>query len=437
MNDNYNDRIINDALRMSGYYPLRPMQLWMIDSQFYKLHSTMLNQSILWKLSPEIDLNRLAQAINEILETYDVFRCRLVFHPRTDDICQRFDGEIIPAKIEKLSDEEFEERKKNLMIPYELHNKPLYRINLLETPSAKYIYLDMYHSIMDGTAIILLFMREMNLRYSGKKIKRDPASYADYILEDMKVSTEEFEAGAKHWLDTLDKIDEKNPFDGADLFDETINEENFDWKKGYLAQPIKNVTRDFFVTTKSQEHIFFFAAALLTLAKVSGKKSSIMDYLHIGRYNSFELRLMGAMIEQFPVYCEFEDGMTAEDLTKTIEEKLKISMTYRKSLGVAYNSEKDICPTFVFQKKIHETMNNMTVGGYRAEKIELPENEYSVTENTLDVEVNQSADGTYWVEYTYGTMLYSDDAIKNIAATFDEIVLKLQDKNVLIADILK
>ena len=112
MEDNYKDRIINDALRARGYYPLRPMQLWIVDSQFYKVKSTMMNLAGLWRLSPEVDLNRLAQAVNETLNAYDIFRCRLVFHPETNDICQRFDGEIIPVEVEKISDEEFEERKK-------------------------------------------------------------------------------------------------------------------------------------------------------------------------------------------------------------------------------------------------------------------------------------------------------------------------------------
>ena len=87
MEDNYKDRIINDTLRTRGYYPLRPMQLWIVDSQFYKVKSTMMNLARLFKLSPEVDLNRLAQAVNDTLNNHDIFRCRLVFHPETSDIC--------------------------------------------------------------------------------------------------------------------------------------------------------------------------------------------------------------------------------------------------------------------------------------------------------------------------------------------------------------
>ena len=101
MEDGYKERIINDALRTRGYYPLRAMQLWIVDSQFYKAKSTMMNNGVLLKLQPQIDLNRLAQAVNDTLNNYDIFRCRLVFHPVTNDICQRFDGKILSVKIEK------------------------------------------------------------------------------------------------------------------------------------------------------------------------------------------------------------------------------------------------------------------------------------------------------------------------------------------------
>ena len=107
---NYTTRIVNYALKTSGFYPLRPMQLWLIDTHFNKANSTMMNIGVLYKYDDSIDLERLAQAINETVARYNIFRCRLVFHEGTSDICQRFDGDIIPVKVEKLSDAEFEER---------------------------------------------------------------------------------------------------------------------------------------------------------------------------------------------------------------------------------------------------------------------------------------------------------------------------------------
>lgn len=436
-NDKY--RIINDALRTRGYYPLRPMQLWIVDSQFYKVNSTMMNLARMWKLSPEVDLNRFAQAVNETLQAHDIFRCRLVFHPETNDICQRFDGELVPITVEKISDEEFEARKKTLMQPYQIINQPLYRNYIFETPTAKYYFIDFYHAIMDGMAIVTLFIGEVNSRYKGKKITHQTLNYSDYILKDIKISKEELDAGNKYWMDTLNKFDLRKHFltpDLIELDDDTIEENPTDWKKGYIVVTVKNITEKYFLESKYKEHIFFFTATMLAIAKSTGSKDAIMDFVHNGRYSLQERRLMGIMIEQYPVHCEFEDGMSVKNLFDSIEEKMNTCFKYRKSLGTAYNSGLDICPTFIFQKKIHSTVKNLNIGGYNSEEIELPPNEWSASENTLDVEVNLSDEKDYYIEYNYDASLYSESAIKKFAATLDEIVLQLQDENKLISEIL-
>ena len=363
-----------------------------------------------------------------------------MFHPETNDICQRFDGEIIPVEVEKISDEEFEQRKKILMQPYKIINQPLYRINIFETPTAKYYFFDFYHAIMDGTSIIMLFIGDVNSRYKGKKITRQPLNYADYILEDMKISKEEFDAGSKFWMDTLNKFDVRKNFVAMDLVeleDEVVLERDTDWEKGYIAVTVKNITEKYFLKARYKEHIFFFAAAMLAIAKSTGSKNAIMDFVHNGRYNMQERRLMGAMIEQYPICCEFEDDMSVQNLFESIEEKMNTCFKYRKSLGTAYNSGLDICSTFIYQKKIYTTIKNLNIGGYNSEEIEIPPNEWSASENTLDVEVNLSDEGNYYIEYNYDASLYSKSAIEKFAATLDEIVLQLQDEQKLIFEILK
>ena len=71
-----------------------------------------------------------------------------------------------------------------------------------------------------------------------------------------------------------------------------------------------------------------------------------------------------------------------------------------------------------------------------SEELEIPPNEWSASENTLDVEVNLSDEGNYYIEYNYDASLYSERTIEKFAATLDEIVLQLQDEQKLISEIL-
>lgn len=427
MENSYETRIINCALKAYGYYPLRAMQLWLVDTHFKKANSTMLNIGALAKVPAEINLERLAQAINETLDNYDVFHCRLMFHPDTRDICQRFDGEIFPVQIEKISDEEFERRKEFLQEPYEIINQPLYRIYLFETPTSKYMYLDFYHVIIDGTAIGILFWREVEMRYLGKKIKHQPLRYADYILDELRVSPEELAEGNKFWREITGEFDETKHLPPPDIQSEqTLTENHFEAK-------VENITHKYFLKTGRKETFYFLAATMLAIAKLSGAKSSNMSLIHNGRNTMQERRLMGVMLEEFPINFSFEKDLNVDELLNGLENKFNTCMKYRRSLGTTYaEGLQEICASFIFQKKIYSA----TIGGQEFENIDLPPNKWAATDNILDIEVNMTEDDEYYIFIDYDAGRYSENALEKFVATFNEIVAKLQAENILVSEIL-
>lgn len=430
METNYETRIINHALKTCGYYPLRAIQLWLVDTHFNKVNSTMMNIGAFMQLSPQIDLQRLADAINDLLNAYDIFRCRLVFHPATDDFCQRFDGEIVPVTVEKLSDEEFARRKETLMQPYALMNKPLYRIYLFETPSANYWYVDFYHALLDGTAAAILFYREVDLRYRGKAINRVPPKYADYILEEMKVSPEELAAGNVFWRKTLENFDESKHLPPPDIH------AAHSWKSNDITAPIDNITPEYFWDNARKETVFFLAATMLTIAKTTGAKDSVMSWLHNGRNNALERRLMGIMLEQFPISWDFEKDISVSNFLDGLEEKMNLGITYRRSLGMVYSEGlEDDCATFIFQKRNTGKLDQFSIGGHIAKIIDLPPNDISAAENTLDIEINLY-EGKYFVFLDFDAGRYSQNSMKNFAAILDDVIFQLQDESALLSEIL-
>ena len=428
----YESRIVNYALKTSGFYPLRPMQLWVLDTHFNKANSAMMNISIFYKFDDSIDLEKVADAINETCSVYDIFRCRLVFHEGTSDICQRFDGEIIPVKVEKLSDAEFEERKKNLLQPYKLTNSPLYRIYLFETPSGKFVYYDFYHAMFDGFAIVVLFLREIEMRYRGKKITREPLQYADFILDELKISLEELATGNKYWREMLAGLDAKKHLLPADL----DNSEN-NWKSNHFKYQLKNISEQHFKISKRKEHIFFLAASMLAIAKITGAKSSIMSWVHNGRNNSQERRLVGIMIEQYPISWDFEEDISVKDFLNGLEAKMNAGMKYRRSLGTVYQEGlQDDCVAFIFQKGIRNQDSSDTFAGTKLEYVTVPQNKYSASENVLDIELNTLDSGNYLADLDYDADRYSENAMKNFAEVMDEVILQLQDEGKFISEIL-
>ena len=316
-----------------------------------------------------------------------------------------------------------------MLEPYILIDRPLYRVYIFETPSANYLYLDFYHATVDGAALAFLFAHEMDLRYKGKKIKRVPMKYADYIAEELKIPEEEIEAGNNYWREMTKIFDPKKHLPPVDV------EDGESWRQNIVEYDFKNVTEKYFSNKARKEHIFFLAASMLALAKTSGAKNSMLSWVHNGRMNAHELRLMGLMLEQYPIAWNFEVDMTVGEFLDKLELKMNEGMTYRKSLGSTYaEGSQDDCATFLFQKNIHA--DEVFIDGKPMKVIEILPNAWSAVENSLDIEVNLTDEGNYYVELDYDASRYSEQAMKNFAETMDEIVLRLQDEKFLISQVL-
>ena len=432
MSTDYNAKLVSYALKTLGVYPLRPIQRWLIDTHFNKVNSTMMNISAFYKLDNSIDLEKAKQAINDTCEAHDIFRCRFVLNEEIGEICQRFDGEFTPVKIEKLSDAEFEERKKNLLQPYKLLNSPLYRIYLFETPSGKYFYCDFYHAVMDGIAIYFMFTNEVEARYRGKKFSRKPLQYADFILEELTFLPEKFVAGNKFWHDIISNFDKEKHLPPADL----IGKEN--WQNDHFMYRFKNISKDYFKESSRKEDSFFLAASMLTISKSADAKSSVMSWIHNGRNNAQELRLMGIMMEQYPISWNFENDLSVENFLNGLEEKMNEGLQYRGSLGTVYSEGlQDDCVTFMFQKAIRNQDSSGTFAGTKLEYLTLPKSKFSASENVLDIELNTLENGDYLVDLDYDASRYSKDAMKKFAETMDRIILQLQNENKFVSEILE
>lgn len=410
------------------FYPLRPIQRWLIDTHFNKAKSTMMNIGGLYKLSAQIDIQHLASAINEILNTYDIFRCRLVFHPETCELCQTFDGKVMPVVIEEWADEEFTMIKKYLAEPYDLIDKPLYRVYIFVTPSAKYLYVDFYHAIMDGVSAAIIFHRELDKIYRGRKSNRAPLSYAEFVEEEANLSESDLAEGHDYWKKMLAPFDAKKHLPPVDVQGVAA------WTQGNFEYEFKNISNEFFRGNKLNEHIFFLGACMLTMAKITGSKESIMSWIHNGRTNMREMRLMGLMLEQFPCAWDFHEDISVGEFLHKLFGQTQISMLCRKSLDVVYSGGfEDDCVSFIFQKGMN---GDLILGDLPIEVVYMPPNEISAVENALDVEIEENDLGFYEMFLDYDAGRYSEKSMAHFAKTYDEILHRMKNLDTRTDDIL-
>ena len=422
------DGIADDSL--GEFYPLSPIQRWMMDTHFQKAKSTMMNEGGLAKLDDSIDMERLAGALNDTLAAHDIFRCRILFHPDTGEISQRFDGSLSKVRIESMSEEEFEKRKRELKKPYQIIDRPLFRIYLIIAPSGKYLYVDFYHVIMDGVATALLFFREVDNRYLGKPVKQTGYSYAEYIRE--QCSKPKNEAGAAYWRNMLADFDASKHLPPSDR-----NEGSWNFN-AYFAT-LQNIKKDFFKETNYPEHTFLLGAMMLAIAKSTGRSSAIMSYVHNGRTTRAEMRLMGLMLTQIPVRYDFDKDISVGDFLEDLKQRVEEGFQYRDSLETVYNEGlEDECATFILQKGniMGNVSGEIPLCGTVATIQELPQNKASAVENSLDIHVVCEDDGTYRLKLEYDASRYSEGMMGRFAESVDEMIKGLRDKDKAVLELL-
>ena len=409
------------------YYPLRPMQRWMVDSHFEKAKSTMMNIGGLLKLSATIDMEHLAAAINYVLEKHDIFRCRFVFHPETSDLCQIFEGEVQKVFVEQISDREFKKRMNKLREPYYLINQPLYRIYLMQTPSANYLYGDFYHAIMDGVSISYLFWSEIDAAYRGRT-RGKALSYADYVEAEAQIPVAELAEGHTYWQNMLANFDPEKHLLPSKVAGDAK------WIKGDFSCEFKNFMEEFFRTTGFNENNYFLGASMLALAKLTGSGESVISWTHNGRTTMRERRLMGLMLVQYPCAWKFDKDITVREFLNRLGGQVQTGMKYRKSLGIIYDEGiEDNCVTFLFQKELYL---DFILADTIAMPIYLPPNEISAAENSLDIEIYATEMGTYDLALHYDASRYDEDDMKNFAETLNKIIIDMQNGDRKISEIL-
>ena len=412
-------------------YRLRPMQRWLIDTHFEKAKSTMMNIAFCFRLDPLIDVERLAKAINDTLEHHDIFKCRLAIDLETGDICQRFDGAISPTVFERMNTEQFELRKEQLRAPYNLIGTPLYRIHILEVDDQNYLYVDFYHAMMDGVSVSFLFLHELAMRYrGGLRTFQNPApSYAERIIAEQNISDAELETSRNYWRRMLDGFDEDKHLPPADIHSREA------WAQNTIDIDMQNVTTDYFKSAVIKENTFFIAATMLSVAKLTGSDDAIISWVHNGRLNRRDMKLFGLMIEQLPIKFDFKRDITVSEYLAALDAELATGLTHMPGLDVIYSEGlEDYCVSFIMQGKIHKT--TYIIDDKPVEVVDVPQNDYSAVENAIDVEMNVNDDGSYTLVLDYDASRYSERAMKNFAATFDEIILALKDGGRMLSTIL-
>ncbi len=162
-------------------YPLTKLQMYFA---YVMRGNTTANLPFFFKLNSRIDLDRLEEAVRKLFEIHPILSDRI--QPGEDGRLYNFRDDSRTPNIERLtlSDEEWETKRQNLVVPYLYRpGDDLYHIGIYQTDEAKYLFLDVAHIIGDGMTMNIL-LEDINRLYMGESVKKSDYSFYEYILDE-------------------------------------------------------------------------------------------------------------------------------------------------------------------------------------------------------------------------------------------------------------
>ena len=425
---------MTDALNLQevdekNFYTLRPIQRWMFDTNLKQAKCTMMNIGLLYRLDYGLDLEKFCRAVEAMTKNHDIFGLRFIFNPQTFELCQTFVEERAELFVEKISTEDLNLRLKNILQPYKLINSPLYRIKFFETPTAKYIFFDFHHAVIDGFSISVLMAHETKARYLGRNPKPSNYGYRELIEEENSLPPEHLETARLYWQNLYQKFNPevhliKSNGTGKFAF-------------GNIKNEIPNLPVEFLRGNDFSEEAFFILAALLTTAKITGRKDAFISWVHNGRDTMKKSRVIGILLDQLPLYWNFSADEKISVECKKIFELQNDQLTKKAGLDLMYErGVQDILPCFIFQREMY--VAPIIEGDKTLELIDLPpqNNSVAVPENGIDVEIDSDGE-KYLIDLEFDTGIFSTDTMNNFVEIYFEVIQQMKVEGMTTHKILK
>lgn len=281
------------------YYPVSPAQRRMyVLNTLEESGSTAYNMPFAYRIQGRLDISRLSEIINHLVERHEGFRTSF----------QVIDGEVVQlihpgvesklevVELSGLSNEEINQQIASFIRPFDLSKAPLMRMELLHIGQEEHILLiDMHHIISDGLSGIIL-LRELEQLYMGEKLPAIKIHYKDYaVWLNEKLASERMAEHESYWLEhfggDLPKLN--LPLDYSRPPMQSFEGQTLQFK---MEPKLSQSIRAFANETGSTLYSVMLAAYYVLLSKYSGQEDIVVGSPVSGRNHQDIEQILGMFI---------------------------------------------------------------------------------------------------------------------------------------------
>ena len=274
--------------------------------------------------SKNIPLDRLEHALRTIVSARKVLRTRFVLDE--DGLPRQYAVDDMPFDIPRkcMSADELEKYIKDGFVrPYDLlSGEPLFRIELVETPTNHIILFEVHHVIADGLTLAPnLTLKDMPAAYNGESLKEIPYGMYEYAEDEQAtMQTEAYERSKAYYAEhfsgreftTLSRS-------AANPLGRSIHEDSYMDSDTVDAWCQANGTAS---------NLLYMAAFSYVLAEASREDEIVYRTINHGRMDKRLLDAYGMFVKSSPVLSIVNRQQTVIDFIKGFRRELMSSIRY-------------------------------------------------------------------------------------------------------------
>ena len=372
----------------------------------------------LYQLDDNINMKSLSDAIRTAFAVHKSLFTRILLNADGEPR-QKVAVEPLEIPVERMSEEEFETEKKNLVQPFHLLKDRLFRVRIFEVthhqaPSTShYLFLDIHHIIYDGGSMQILF-RDIDRAYRGVALEPEDWSLAEMAVAEEEMRQGEFYNQALQWI--RDSFSPEHYIKGKSTA--LAQSSRISCPLGIGSDELDKYCQH----TRVSSNTITTAAYLLMLGRYAGTHDATVASFFNAREDTRVSNSVGFFARPILIRGRWNDNMLCSDYIHNVGKMLMDSISYSfVGLGAMVQELKDF-PQFVFIYQ-GETLSDLSIGGHPINEVELPQ---KVNPVGLDVHLrtNQSKN-TMTMELQCNDQWLGAEAKQRMAECYTECLRSL------------
>lgn len=387
-------------------YPLTRTQLGIyIDSAKYE-GTTVYNIPYLYRLDSRVDMLRLSDAVSKAVMAHPYMYMTIRSDKNGEVMAVRNKPEYISFPVLKQ-----EPGMQKAVRPFDLSSgEKLFRIELNDAKSGKYLFIDMHHIISDGESYDI-FLRDINRAYIGEDIEPESYTCFESAMDEKEKLALDVHENAKTWYDSIFKGcgGETTPVRDGNPEGERICSKKICGKIG--ADIVRRFCREHDLT----ENAFFVTAYGIALKAYTNSEQGVFSTIYNGRNDSRVSDCIGMFVKTIPVMVNVSNEDTVVRAIKNCQSYLLGAMANDIFSFAEIRSAYDIRADLLLVYQGEDEPDKIC--GFETESMEL---NLSQAKAALSIEIRLHGDEIIY-EAEYDPREYSQYTVEGLVGLLDHI----------------